>query len=199
MQLLAFFSVYLLGGLGCVVFAILRCGRRNPLDLGSMLLLWPLCAPFLISTGSRPPPQPGARAPKEEMRVLAKHCQSLQSRLAEIDHLLGQEDWNREGTASKRADLDPDSPSAKPTIASLSVRLEHIERLHFLRKVHVDELEDAQGLLDQVRSQEQLSRFLETRDGDELPQLDAIRERIADSEMMLASETELIALCHESL
>ena len=133
------------------------------------------------------------------MRVLAQHCQNLHARLAEIDSLLGQEDWNREGMSSKGADLDPESPSTKPTIASLSVRREHIERLHFLKKVHVDELEDARGLLDQLRSQEQLSRLLESRDGDELPHLDAIRERIADSEMMLASETELIALCHESL
>lgn len=200
MQLMAFFLVYLLGGVGCAVFALLRCGRSNPLDLLSMVLLWPLCAPFLFaSTPGKAEPERGRRPPEEQMQVLARHCEKLISRLVEIDAVLSQEDWSREQMASKRADLDKGSGPAKLAMDALSVRLEHIERLHFLRKVHADELEDAQALLDQMRSQAQLSRFLEPREGDEMPHLADIRERIADSELMLASETELIALCHESL
>ena len=200
MQLMAFFLVYLMGGVGCAVFALLRCGRSNPLDLLSMVLLWPLCAPFLFaSSDSKAEAARSRRSPEEQAQTLAKHCEKLMSRLAEIDLVLGQEDWSREQVASKRADLDTGTGPGKVAMDALSVRLEHIERLHFLRKVHADELEDAQALLDQLRSQAQLSRFLEPREGDEMPHLADIRERIADSELMLASETELIALCHESL
>jgi hypothetical protein len=165
-----------------------------------MVLLWPLCAPFLFAkAGDDESLVHSKRSPEEQGEVLARHCEKLKSRLAEIDLVLGQENWNREQMASKRADIATGPGPAKPAIDAISVRLEHIERLHFLRKVHADELEDAQALLDQLRSQAQLSRFLESREGDEAPHLEDIRERIADSEQMLASETELIALCHESL
>jgi hypothetical protein len=199
-QLLAFFSVYLLGGVGCALFAAIRCARRHPLDLATMVLLWPLCAPFLFAS---PVPAPGGHhrscPPEEVMRVLSTHCEDLGARLQEIDAVLGQESWDPEVVASKRAGLGPDGSSVSQAGDALSVRLDHIERLHFVRKVHATELEEAQALLDQLQSQEQLSRFLVPTEGDEHLHLDAIRERIADSERMLASETELIALCHESL
>ncbi len=197
---MALFLVYLLGGVGCALFALLRCGRSNALDLLSMVLLWPLCAPFLFAAGATTARAVHSRRPPEEqMKVLTKHCEKLRARLAEIDAVLGQKQWSRDEMMSKRKGLDEDSGPVSLAMDAISVRLEHIERLHFLRKVHAHELEDAQALLDQLRSQTQLSRFLETREGDEMPHLADIRERIADSELMLASETELMALCHESL
>lgn len=200
MQLLAFFSVYLLGGLGCVFFASIRCKRRNLLDLASMLLLWPLCAPFLFASMEPEQARSMAQCPPEvEMRVLAKHCQDLKVRVGEIDGLLGHDKWKRDLVTSRRADLDPTSPATRAALEALSVQLSHIERLHFLRKVHQAELEETQALLEQLRSQEQLSRFLGAPGAEGDLRLDAIRERIADSELMLASETELISLCHESL
>ena len=66
MQLMAFFLVYLLGGVGCAVFALLRCGRSNPLDLLSMVLLWPLCAPFLFASTDSNPGSARSRRPPEE-------------------------------------------------------------------------------------------------------------------------------------
>lgn len=200
MQLLAFFSVYLLGGVGCVLFASIRCKRRNLLDLVSMLLLWPLCAPFLFA--SMEPAHTRStrqRPPEAEMRVLSKHCEDLKTRVGEIDGLLGHDKWKRDVVTSKRAGLDPSSPATRAALEALSLQLEHIERLHFLRKVHQAELEETQALLDQLQSQEELSRFLGAPGGEGDLRLDAIRERIADSELMLASETELISLCHESL
>ncbi len=198
MQLLAFASVYLLAGAGCTAFALLRCGRRHPLDLLSMITLWPLCAPFLFAEMVRPWPAI-SRSPEEEREVLAAHGRRLQLRLVEIDSLLGQEDWNPESLTRQRKALDPQHPSTKSAVDSLSLRLDYIERLTFLRKIHADELEEANALLEQLKSQEQLSRFLGASDGEVLPPLDAIRSRIADSECVLASEAELMALCHQSL
>jgi hypothetical protein len=199
-QLLGFFVVYLFGGVGCAIFAFLHFARRNPLDLLSMVLLWPLCAPFLFADAPRRsaalPAQP---RPEEEREILSTHCGHLEGRLREIDVLLSQEDWNPERLAAKRNQLSPDHMPSRSAFESLTVRMEHIERLAFLRKVRADELEEAQSLLDQLNSQEQLSRFLVARDGEALSHLDAIRARIADSESVLASEAELIALCHESL
>jgi hypothetical protein len=199
-QLVGFFVVYLFGGVGCAAFAFLHFARRNPLDLLSMVLLWPLCAPFLFAGApQRSAALPAQARPEEEREILSTHCRHLEGRLREIDVLLSQEDWNPERLAAKRSQLGPDHGPSRSAFESLTVRMEHIERLAFLRKVRADELEEAQSLLDQLNSQEQLSRFLVARDGEALSHLDAIRARIADSESVLASEAELIALCHESL
>ncbi len=193
-------SVYLVGGFGIATFALFLGALHNAFEFLSLVLLWPLCAPFLFAGPRR---KPGAslefHQPEQEREVLSSHCRLLQGRLQDIDALLAKEEWNPQYLARKRKDLDPDHASSRTAIESLSVRLEHIERLRLLRNVHADELEEVRSLLDQLNSQEQLSRFLVARDDETLSDLEAIRARVADSESVLASEAELIALCHESL
>lgn len=195
MQVLAFFAVYLVGGVGIAAYALLRCARRHPLDLAVLTLLWPLCGPFLFGS---PQPAGASRPRRDEGVALATRCQELRGRLVEIDLLLGHKDWNPRRLRERHRNIGAGNQVHKAAQESLAVRLEHIERLTFLRKVHADELDEAQSLLDRLKSQEQLSRFLPQR-GQCPSDLEDIRARIADAESVLASEAELIALCHESL
>lgn len=195
MQLLALFVLYVVAGLGCTAAARVH-GHRHVGDLVALLVLWPLYAPFVLSDRHARGMPPTA-APVDATVLLETRSQQMAERLAEIDALLATPEWNRVAVQQQLDELaDPDRHQALR--ASLRMRLEHIDRLHFLRKLHADELEAAGALLQQRRAQVQLSRFIEPADQHTGAHLHDIRARILSAEDTLASETELLSLCRES-
>ncbi len=185
-QLLAFAALYLLGGLGCLVFAQLRAGPRPLLEFLAIPLLWPLYAPFILAGASEE-----LRSPVEERELLEQRYQRGLLRLSEIDGLLKTADWDRGNLVTE---LGRAAQGSAVSREALQHRIEHVDRLSLVRKVTAEELEVVRGLLEQLKAQTELSRFLESGDLGRGLQLDEVRERIARTEATLATETEMLTL-----
>ncbi len=188
-QLLAFAALYLLGGVGCLVFAQIRVAPRPLLEFFVIPLLWPLYAPFILAGASDASEE--FHSPLQERELLEQRFQRGLLRLSEIDGLLKTADWDR---GNLMAELGKTTQGSAVAREALQHRIEHVDRLTLVRKVTAEELEVVRGLLEQLKAQTELSRFLESKDLDRGLQLDEARERIARTEATLATETELLTL-----
>ena len=188
-QLLSLLAVYILVGMGCALAAH-HIRRRHLLELLVLALLWPIYAPFVLSTSK-------GRAPEsDEMEALTSRLEQITARLVEIDQLLATKEWDQTLVGQQRDKVAKGGHSQLRE--SLTIRMEHIEQLHFLRKLHVDELEAADALLEQRKAQVQLSRFIDTEGVEAQAKLQELRDKVLAAEDQLASETVLLSLCRES-
>ena len=195
MQLLALLTLYLLLGVGCAAVARMR-RHRAVLELVALALLWPLYGPFVLS-GDEPTTLSEPALAADEVAALDARCSQITQRLDEIAELLATEEWDREAVKYQLAELSSKLGNAELR-KSLAVRMEHIDRLHFLKNLHTDELDATRALLHQRKAQVQLSKFIDVEDVEAGARLQALRERVLKAEHELVSETELLSLCRES-
>lgn len=191
---MALLTVYLLVGIGCAAYS--RMGtRRHVLGLVALALLWPLYAPFVLGAAQ----DSANKLPvvDDEIPSLERSATEIAKKLKEIDILLSSDDWNAQQVEARRTKLAHAQGHCELR-ESLRVRLDHIERLTLLRKMHSDELEAIAALLHQREAQVQLSRFIGDAETTTLPNLEELRERMQHTEDALNCETEYLSLCRES-
>tara|TARA_R110002096_G_scaffold77896_12_gene183549 strand:- start:54964 stop:55485 length:522 start_codon:yes stop_codon:yes gene_type:complete len=170
--------------------------HRAVLELVALALLWPLYGPFVLSS-DEPATFAKPTLAAEEVAALDARCAQITQRLSEIAELLATEDWDRVAVEHQLAELSGTAGNAELRKSRI-VRMEHIERLHFLKNLHTDELDATRALLHQRKAQVQLSRFIDVDDSEAGARLQALRERVLKAEHELVSETELLFLCRES-
>lgn len=173
--------LYVLIGAGCAVALVLRSnGQRHPADVALLLAVWPLYAPFLLSSApaaipGRPTdfldaiqraagtplasllPSPAAAAGLNA-RVLA-----AEQRVAEIELLLAQPEFSETAALARSQDLEARGETLAASIAATRAR--NIRQLQQLRDRFRRELSEINELLAQLRLQAELVRLAGAADG----------------------------------
>jgi hypothetical protein len=174
--------LYLLIGAGCALAFVLRSsGARHPADAALLLAVWPLYAPFLLSTETVAPGggrrsdfleaiQRASGTPLASLLPSAETAAGLNARVvaaehrvAEIEHLLSQPDFDEGAALTRSQDLEARGESLAASIAATRAR--NIRQLVQLRDRFRRELSEINELLAQLRLQAELVRLAGAADG----------------------------------
>jgi hypothetical protein len=179
--------IYLI--LGGVVAGVLALREGVGVQILGWVVLWPIYAPFAVA--SEPPAAPGPRPPTpagEPLRAAVCGLRSAltdlapgdlfgaelaqvdavgaalgrsESRLAELEALLGSPPFQEAAVAAALGDCERRHGAADPRTRSVRARLRNIGRLQRMRDAARAELEGAALKLEEVSSQVRLLAFSE--------------------------------------
>lgn len=184
MRLTELVLVYGLVGVGCVVAVFVRSpASRTPLDGLLLFAMWPLYTPFaLMSFGAgahRASPRLAANSragafvaaldrarstPLAELlpdaaaaAALSERLDNAESRVAEIDRLLDDPDFDEAAAAERRAAFE--AAGDRFGASTAASRIQNIARLRRMRDHYDRELRQIEELLSQLRTQAEVVRL----------------------------------------
>jgi hypothetical protein len=183
MRLVELVLVYGLVGVGCVVAVFVRSpASRTPLDGLLLFAMWPLYTPFALMSfgaGGRTAPRLAASSragafvaaldrarstPLADLlpdaaaaAALSERLDNAESRVAEIDRLLDDPDFDEAAAAERRAAFEASGDRFGASTAAS--RIQNIARLRRMRDHYDRELRQIEELLSQLRTQAEVVRL----------------------------------------
>jgi hypothetical protein len=177
-----FALLYALIGTGCVAALFMGVGSpHRAVDLVLMLVIWPLYAPFLLGRPGASVrakdrsdfldaidraegtslaallPSPATASGLNDRLIAAEH------RVAEIESLLRQPDFDEAAAEARARELEDRSETLASSIAS--ARMKNIRQLKQMRDRFNRELSEIRELLAQLRLQAEMVRLAGSADG----------------------------------